>query len=377
MGAVSHELKSPLTGIVGLSNLLKGQKLGELNQRQARYVELIHRSGKKMMRVLGDLLQLTSLIAEQSPETELVNLEYLCRQLYQETLTKLELPGTDSDSDPEANLISAFAQPKLNIELGSDLAIANKLLLSSVLSHLLLETLASTQYSEQLEIDISSAEGTTAISITSQKNSPIANEGGFDFTLAQHLAIAMGARVINRTVVHRCQLTLLLPKNQISSLRLDSVPQEQTTHSKPETAKQTKLTILCLHPELEALDPLANSNEDSNFDLNSCDDNCGLPAGSQHRIIEADSIEQAHNLARIWQIDAIILNGYRIAQPTLYLRSLQEYEHLASLPLITLDAATTEAANQIEGLNVFPCLLPSQCRRIEDLIQVIQIAIES
>ena len=64
---LAHELKSPLTGIVGLTNLLEAKKLGELNQRQSGYVSLIHRSGQKMMSIIDDLLALTALTTEQLP----------------------------------------------------------------------------------------------------------------------------------------------------------------------------------------------------------------------------------------------------------------------------------------------------------------------
>ncbi len=94
----------------------------------------------------------------------------------------------------------------------------------------------------------------------------------------------------------------------------------------------------------------------------------------QHRLIEADSLEQANMLSRIWQIDAVILDGSNLTNPRNYLLSYQESGILASLPLITLDPKTTAAANQINGLSVFPCLLPSNERSIAELMQVIQIA---
>ena len=97
----------------------------------------------------------------------------------------------------------------------------------------------------------------------------------------------------------------------------------------------------------------------------------------QHRIIEADSLEQAHNLARIWQLDVIILDGYQIIHPKAYLRSLQESAPLSALPLITLRyEELPKQQNQIEGLNVYPCLLPVKHRKVEDLMQVIKIATE-
>ena len=363
---VSHELKSPLTGILGLSSLLQGQKLGSLNQRQMRYVKLIHRSGKKMMDIVEYLLQLNALTEKQSQSTELINLEFLCRQLYQEILTKLR------STEEQCDLALEMHRSELSIESGRDLAIANKSLLSAVLSHLLLEAIESGDF-EPPKIKIKSRSSMTAISIANQKTTPIVNLG-LNWMIAECLSEALDSRVTHTCNSNSCQFTLLLSKNktkpQSSLLAVASTSQSRTTTN-------NNLTILCLYPELDVIDPLAEPSHNPNFDLKSWSDDYERQANHQHRIIEADSLEQAHNLARIWQLDAIVLNGYQIALPALYLRSLQEYEHLASLPLITLDARTTEAANQIEGLNVYPCLLPAQQCNIEDLVQVIKIALET
>jgi hypothetical protein len=388
LASVSHELKSPLTGIVGLSSLLQEQKLGGLNQRQARYVELIYRSGKKMMTVVDDLLRLTALIADQPKDLESINLEFLCRQLHHETLTKVQSGRGNSLS----NSAVALAQSEFSIELDREAkrsesfrVIANKLLLSSVLSHLMLEAMVADETGEPLNpiglnplsIEIKSLSCMTAITITSQimSSDSSSTSPGLNLIIAECLSEVLGARVTHTHSSSSSQLTLLLPQKE-----LPIPPDEDAINSQSSavnTNKTSNLTILCLYPELEVIDPQTSHNHNSNFDLKNWSDNYAEETGSQHRIIEADSLEQAHNLARIWRLDAIILNGYQIAQPRLYLRSLQESEHLATLPLITLDIKTTEAANQIEGLNVYPCLLPAQQCNIADLIQVIQIAIES
>ncbi len=366
LATVSHELKSPLTGIIGLIGLLQGEKLGNLNQRQARYAELIYRSGKKMIGVVDDLLQLTALITDQPRDLELIDLESLCRQLHQEVLTKVQ--------SMQARLNSAVDLPqlKLSIELGSEIAIpkgtrsviANKLLLSSVLSHLIIEAVDGSETIKPLKIQVKSLSKLTAVIITGEAISTTANPG-LNLMIAKCLSKPLEAKVTHACSMTSCQFTLLLPKKKIQ------LSDESTANS------TTNLTILCLYPDLEVIDPQASHNCSSNFNLKSWSDNYVEQTGYQHRIIEADSLEQAHNLARIWQLDAIILNGYQIAQPSLYLRSLQKSEHLANLPLITLDTKTTEAANQIKGLNVYPCLLSAQQCNVDDLIQVIQIASKS
>jgi signal transduction histidine kinase/CheY-like chemotaxis protein len=75
----------------------------------------------------------------------------------------------------------------------------------------------------------------------------------------------------------------------------------------------------------------------------------------QCRILEVDDIEQADLLAQVWKPDVIVLDGF-IADPPTYLKQLNQYAFLSSLPLITLTIGTTQAANQIPGLLVFPCL---------------------
>ncbi|MGB5634422.1 MAG: histidine kinase dimerization/phospho-acceptor domain-containing protein [Waterburya sp.] len=382
LATVSHELKSPLTGIVGLSSLLQGQKIGQLNQRQARYVQLIHSSGQKMVGIVDDLLQLTSLAAEQLLEPELVNLEFLCRQLYQQALTKVQLTaGVNSD------LVVVPSGLKLHIELGSEMAIANKLLLSCVLSHLILETMGVSESLDNLNIEISNVSGLTEIAISSNfmtprswsslpenPDSPWSNSG-LDLMIAEYLAKILQGNISSTYAPDSCRFTLMLPQHKIPQNQ-DQLSDNSTTNSSstPQKTANHNLTILCLYPESEATDPETNHGNGSNFNLKNWSDNNEQQANYQHRIIEADSLEQAHTLARIWQLDVIVLDSYQIVQPAKYLRSLQESEYLAALPIVTLDTKTTETANQIEGLNVYPCLLPAKHRSFEDLMQVIQIA---
>ncbi|MEO0834538.1 MAG: histidine kinase dimerization/phospho-acceptor domain-containing protein, partial [Cyanobacteria bacterium J06642_3] len=201
--SIGHELKSPLTGIVGLSSLLNKQKLGQLNQRQTRYVELIHRSGQKMMEIIDDLLQLTRLAVEHQ-EPEIINLEFLCRQLYQETVTKVNKSNVEN-----SELVHTASGLKLDIELGSEIAIANGMILSCVLSHLISETIRIDKFSNKLDIKISNLSGLTAIVVgnnlsnfdlgfsSPQSNSSSTPDSGLDLVIAEYLA-----EVLNGSVTH-------------------------------------------------------------------------------------------------------------------------------------------------------------------------------
>ncbi len=382
LATIGHELKSPLTGIIGLSSLLREQKLGQLNQRQARYVQLIQSSGQKMMSIVDDLSKLTSLTTKQLLEPELINLEFLCRQLYQQVLNKVELASAESSFKAQA-----FGS-KLDLEIESGgIAIADKLFLSCILSHLVLATIKLAKSPDNLKINIKSLQGMTEIVVSSDlsdgssasKNSSLGSDSDLNLVIAEYLAEVICGSVTSLYLSNRCQFTLLLPQDQTQQQLAGNSNINPKSLTKP---TNQNLTILCLYPELEVIDPQANHGSGANFDLKKWSsvpcltrsDTSEQQFDCQHRIIEADSLEQAHTLARIWQLDVIILNGYQIIEPAQYLRSLQESAYLAALPLITLDARTTEAANQIKGLNVYPCLLPAEHRSVADLMQVIQIA---
>ncbi len=91
-----------------------------------------------------------------------------------------------------------------------------------------------------------------------------------------------------------------------------------------------------------------------------------------YRLLEADNVEQAEMIGSVWDVDAIILESSLKAFDVI--QSLKQCESLSHLPVITLDTQTTQAANSIGGLSVFPCLLPVH-HRLEQLLEVIQIAV--
>ncbi|NJO21227.1 MAG: HAMP domain-containing histidine kinase, partial [Spirulinaceae cyanobacterium RM2_2_10] len=95
LACISHELKTPLTAVMGLSSLLKDRKLGDLNARQQRYAQLIYQSGRQLMSVVNDILDLTRLETGQLQlNLEPVKLVTVCERAYQQA--QLKLSGRDS-----------------------------------------------------------------------------------------------------------------------------------------------------------------------------------------------------------------------------------------------------------------------------------------
>ncbi|MBV9386774.1 MAG: response regulator, partial [Chroococcidiopsidaceae cyanobacterium CP_BM_ER_R8_30] len=92
-----------------------------------------------------------------------------------------------------------------------------------------------------------------------------------------------------------------------------------------------------------------------------------------YRVLEADDLEQAELLARIWQPNVVLLDA-QIPEPLAYFKQLSQQPSLKNLPIVTLEATTTQAANQVAGLAVFPCLTPIPNRSIHTLLPILEIA---
>jgi signal transduction histidine kinase len=58
LASASHELRTPLNAIIGFSGILKKRMFGELNEKQAEYVEDIYTSGNHLLSLINDLLDL-------------------------------------------------------------------------------------------------------------------------------------------------------------------------------------------------------------------------------------------------------------------------------------------------------------------------------
>ncbi|MBI5894207.1 MAG: MCP four helix bundle domain-containing protein, partial [Deltaproteobacteria bacterium] len=59
----SHELRTPLNSIIGFSELLHEKSFGDLNQKQFQYVEYIHGSGRHLLDLINNILDLSKIEA--------------------------------------------------------------------------------------------------------------------------------------------------------------------------------------------------------------------------------------------------------------------------------------------------------------------------
>jgi signal transduction histidine kinase len=60
---MSHELRTPLNAVIGFSDVLQGRLFGDLNDKQAEYVADIHSSGRHLLALINDILDLSKIEA--------------------------------------------------------------------------------------------------------------------------------------------------------------------------------------------------------------------------------------------------------------------------------------------------------------------------
>ena len=74
LASMSHELRTPLNAVLGFSEVLLERMFGDINERQEEYLRDIHGSGKHLLELLNEILDLSKVEAGQM-ELDLTSLD--------------------------------------------------------------------------------------------------------------------------------------------------------------------------------------------------------------------------------------------------------------------------------------------------------------
>jgi signal transduction histidine kinase/DNA-binding response OmpR family regulator len=163
LACISHELKTPLTAVLGLSRLLADQQLGKLNERQARYASLIHQSGRHLMSVVNDILDLTRM---ETGQMELTPSPVQIREVCDRALAEVKTLHSQPSNPHAANERTPTDHPfSLTIEPGLEQIVADELRLRQMLVHLLSNAFKFTEISGEIGLRVNRWEGWIAFTV--------------------------------------------------------------------------------------------------------------------------------------------------------------------------------------------------------------------
>lgn len=92
MATMSHELRTPLNAILGFAEVLQMKLSGPLTQEQEKNVGVIKTSGKHLLSLINDLLDLARI---ESGKIELNPAPVICQELVQDVVTALKVLATE------------------------------------------------------------------------------------------------------------------------------------------------------------------------------------------------------------------------------------------------------------------------------------------
>ncbi|MBW4658740.1 MAG: response regulator [Drouetiella hepatica Uher 2000/2452] len=258
LACVSHELKTPLTAVLGLSSLLKEQMLGKLNDRQSRYAQLIHQSSRHLVLIVNNILDLTQIETGQLDLSfHSVEIEAVCVRAYDQAQQNYK---TEASSKAEGDQ-STTLQFDLKIQPGLEHLVADEMRLRQMLTNLLSNAIKFTPVGD-IGLRVEAWEGwiaftvwDTGIGIPADKQhlifqkfqqleNPLTRRfdgTGLGLVLTQRLARMHGGDVTFISQENRgSEFTLLLPPSppQMRSHPSEGNRERSTEHSPAQSFKE-------------------------------------------------------------------------------------------------------------------------------------------
>ncbi len=273
LATISHELKAPLTSVLSLSSLLKNQILGELNERQMRYVQLIHQSSRHLALLVNDILDLTRLETGQLKlNLAPVEIQSVCDRAFAQAQQMYPLGATSEQGD--------LVQPQLpeftfDLQPGLSHLVADDLRLCQMLANLLANAMRFTRPDGQFGLQVETWEHWIAFTVWNSGFGIPAEQHPHVFQQFQHLespvteqfeGTGLGLVLTKRLAqLHGGEVTFTSVESQGSRFTILLPPQLPTTDATPAlSSEQVSLSqqgdrlILVVEANPLALNDLTN-----------------------------------------------------------------------------------------------------------------------
>ncbi len=152
LSAMSHELRTPLNAIIGFSEALQARFFGELNAKQAEYVDDIHASGHHLLSLINDILDLSKI---EAGRMEL-------------DVSRFEVAGSIDQALTLVRERAARAELRLDVEVAPDVGsfAGDERKFRQILLNLLANAIKFTPPGGQVKVSASRANGTLQVAVS-------------------------------------------------------------------------------------------------------------------------------------------------------------------------------------------------------------------
>jgi len=389
LSCISHELKTPLTAVLGLSSLLKDKLIGELNDRQTRYAKLIHKSGRHLMTIVNDILDLTRMETGQLELIpEAVEIASTCQRAFEQAkqLQQQEEknPPAPSKTDGTANAEpSAQIEFTLEIEPGLSQLIADELRLRQMLVNLLSNALKFTEIGGKIGLKVNVWEGWIAFTVWDTGIGIPADKQHLIFQKFQQLespltrrfqGTGLGLVLTQRLArLHGGDVSFISSENQGSQFTL-LLPPTPPGNSSEEVPAPGAAEEELLKPQYQI--PIANSRSRLVLIVEAVpkyiEDLTNVISGLGYQVIVARSGTEALEKARRFSPEAIFLNpllpllsGWDVLT---LLKSDPDTRSIPAIVTATRGEKERASVNRAEGFLSLPVEEPALRRLLADLI---------
>jgi len=110
---MNHELRTPIAAVIGFAKMLQQRLYGELNPKQAQYIDAIYQSGTYLLELVSDFLDITKIQAQKEELfIEKILVDELCESSLALVKSKAEEDKIDLNLEINSNIDYCFADQR-------------------------------------------------------------------------------------------------------------------------------------------------------------------------------------------------------------------------------------------------------------------------